>query len=99
MKRVALVFSVVSVLLLADGLYMVFANYHPGDANTFFGNQTWNLSDGEVTLISAGLFTVATAIMWAVVLRRRVGAAARHGAAEAKAGQPERPGSRTASQA
>ncbi len=33
---------------------MVLANYHPGDANTFFGNQNWNMSDGEATLISSG---------------------------------------------
>lgn len=70
MKRLALIFTVVSVLLLVDGLYLELANYHPGDANTFFGNQTWNLSDGEVTLISAGFFILATAIMWAVAARR-----------------------------
>ena len=70
MKRAAIVFSVVTVLLFTDGLYMVLANYHPGDANTFFGNQTWNLSDGEVTLISAAFFCLATLFMWVLVLRR-----------------------------
>lgn len=100
MRRIALIFTVVSVLLLADGLWMELANYRPGDANTFFGNQNWNLSDGEVTLISAGFFTLATAIMWAFVLRRRAGSRARGPAGgPSTREQPERPGSRTASNA
>ena len=97
MKRTAIVFAVVAVLLFGDGLYMVLANYHPGDANTFFGNQTWNLSDGEVTLISAGCLFVAALVMWGIAVRR---------AARSRAGRPgsdtsttERPDSRTASQA
>jgi hypothetical protein len=94
MKRIALIFSVVSVLLFADGLYMVLANYHPGDANTFFGNQTWNLSDGEVTLISAGFFTLATVVMWALVLRRGARAGDTAQVRDARSGHP---GDRTAS--
>jgi len=92
MRRLTLVCAVISALLLIDGLYMLLANYHPGDQNTFFGNQNLILSDGEVTLISAGFFILATVVIWIVAIRR--GAAAR-------AGQPEReqenPGSRTAS--
>jgi hypothetical protein len=97
MKRTAIVFAVVAVLLFADGLYMVLANYHPGDANTFFGNQNWNLSDGEVTLISAGFLFAAALVMWGIGIRR---------AARSRTGRPgeatsatERPGSRMASQA
>src|SRR5579864_4697783 len=70
MKRIVIIFGVVSVLLFADGLYLVLANYHPGDANTFFGNQTWNLSDGEVVLISAGFVCLATLLMLAISIRR-----------------------------
>ena len=33
MKRAAIIFAVLAVLLFADGLYMILANYHPGDAN------------------------------------------------------------------
>ena len=93
MKRLTLVCAVISALLLIDGLYMVLANYHPADQNTFFGNQNLVLSDGEVTLISAGFFTLATALIWTITRRR--GAASR---ARGPEGQPpERSGRRTAS--
>jgi membrane protein implicated in regulation of membrane protease activity len=98
-KRVAIVFGVVALLLLIDGLYMVLANYHPGDANTFFGNQTWNLSDGEVTLISAGFLFLATAIMWVIAVRRDRSRAQRTGGDQPSQEQPGQPGSRTASRA
>ena len=71
MKRVAIVFAVLAVLLFTDGLYMVLANYHPGDANTFFGNQTWNISDGEVTLISSAFLAVAAVVMFVIAFRRQ----------------------------
>jgi hypothetical protein len=99
MKRVAIVFGVVAVLLLADGLYMVLANYHPQDANTFFGNQTWNLSDGEVTLISGGFLVLAALIMWGLAIRRDRSRAQRTGGDRPAAEQPDQPGSRTASRA
>lgn len=99
MKRAAIVFSVVTVLLFVDGLYMVLANYHPGDANTFFGNQNWNTSDGEVTLISAGFVCLATLVMWAMVIRRGRSQAQRPGQDQPATMQPEQSGRRTASQA
>jgi uncharacterized membrane protein len=70
MKRVTVVFAVVSVLLLADGLWMELTNYHPGDQNTFFGNGNLILSDGQVMLITAGFLIVVTAVMWLVAARR-----------------------------
>jgi hypothetical protein len=97
MKRAAIIFSAVTVLLFADGLWMVLANYHPGDANTFFGNQTWNISDGEVTLISAGFICLATLIMWGLVRRRRTGSPARRPADAPGTDRPQQPGSRSAS--
>jgi hypothetical protein len=98
MKRAAIIFSVVTVLLFADGLWMVLANYRPGDANTFFGNQTWNISDGEVTLISAGFICLATLIMWGLVLRRGAAGRARRPAPGRTGGdRPQQPGSRSAS--
>lgn len=97
MRRIALIFAVVAVLLFADGLYMILANYHPGDANTFFGNQTWNLSDGEVTIISSGFLALAAVIMWVFAVRRGARSRAqRPGSDPAKA---EQPGTRTASRA
>jgi len=98
-KRVAIVFGVLGVLVLIDGLYMVSANYHPGDANTFFGNQTWNLSDGEVTLISAGFLILAAAIMWVIAVRRGRSRARRTAGDQPADERPGQPGSRTASRA
>jgi hypothetical protein len=88
----------VTVLLFVDGLYMVLANYHPGDANTFFGNQNWNISDGEVTLISSAFIFVGTLIMWGLVLRRGARSRARRPAvAQPGTDRPQQPGSRSAS--
>lgn len=94
MKRVAIIFAVVAVLLFADGLYMVLANYHPGDANTFFGNQTWNISDGEATIISAGFLALAAVIMWLLAARREARSRAQRTGDDLA--EAEQPGSRTA---
>ena len=94
MKRAAIIFAVLAVLLFADGLYMILANYHPGDANTFFGNQTWNISDGEVTIISAGFLALAAVVMWLFAARR--GARSRPQQLEGDQAKTEQPGSRTA---
>ena len=48
MKRVTIIFAVVTVLLLADGLWMQLTHYHPDDQNSFFGNGNIVLSDGQV---------------------------------------------------
>ena len=70
MKRVTVICAVVTVLLLADGLWMELAHYHPGDQNAFFGNGNLILSDGQVILISAGFLFLATLVMWLVTVRR-----------------------------
>ncbi|MGH3257082.1 MAG: hypothetical protein ACRDOU_17080 [Streptosporangiaceae bacterium] len=93
MKRLTLTCAVVSVLLLIDGVVLELINYHPGDQNPFFGNQNLILSDGDVVLISAGLFALATALIWFFGLRR--GAASRAGGPEPRSA--EDPGRRTAS--
>ncbi len=46
MKRAALIFGVLAVLLLADGTWMELANYQPGDQNPIFGNPHFIVSDG-----------------------------------------------------
>jgi hypothetical protein len=96
MKRVAILFAVVAVLLFADGLYMVLANYHPGDANTFFGNQTWNISDGEVTIISSGFLALAAVIIWVVAARRNARSRAQRSGSDPDAAKAEQPDRRTA---
>jgi len=70
MKRAALVFGVVAVLLLADGLWMQITHYQPGDQNPLFGNPHFIMSDGTTVLVAGGLVAVAAAIMWLVAVRR-----------------------------
>ena len=72
MKRVTIICAVVTILLLADGLWMELSHYHPGDQNAFFGNGNLILSDGQVILISAGFLFLATVVMWVLTVRRGV---------------------------
>jgi hypothetical protein len=71
MKRGAIVFGVVALLLLADGSYLQLTNNQVGgDTGVLFGNPNFFLSAGTVVLISGGLLLVGAAIMWAVAVRR-----------------------------
>ncbi|MGO9221692.1 MAG: hypothetical protein ACLP5E_28605 [Streptosporangiaceae bacterium] len=70
MKRAALVFGVVAVLLLADGLWMEITHYQPGDQNSLFGNPHFIVSDGTTVLVAAGLLALAAVVMWVVAVRR-----------------------------
>jgi hypothetical protein len=70
-KRAALVFAVVSLLLFADGAYLQVSNDQVGgDTGVLFGNPHYFLSAGTVVLISAGFLLLGAALMWAVGLRR-----------------------------
>jgi hypothetical protein len=70
-KRAAIVFAVVSLLLFADGAYLQASNDNVGgDTGVLFGNPNDSLSAGTVVLISAALVMVGAVIMWAVALRR-----------------------------
>jgi hypothetical protein len=70
MKRAALVCAVVTVLLLADGIYMEVSHYQPGDQDPLFGNPRFIMSDGTTVLIAAGMLAVVTAVMWLAAIRR-----------------------------
>ena len=71
LRRAALVFGVVAVLLIADGIYLVAAHKNPnGDTGTLFGNQHYFLSSGTIVLISGLLVLVAAVVMWLVDVRR-----------------------------
>jgi uncharacterized iron-regulated membrane protein len=64
-KRAALVFGVVALLLFADGLYLVAAHKNPnGDTGTLFGNPHKFLSSGTIVLISAVFVLAVSAGMW-----------------------------------
>jgi hypothetical protein len=71
MKRAVLVLGVLSVLLLADGLYLELTNYQPGDQNAFTGNPNIILSDGATVLIAGGALAVVCVLMWIVGVRGR----------------------------
>jgi hypothetical protein len=71
MKRAALVFAAVSLLLFADGAYLQASNNDVGgDTGVLFGNPHYALSAGTVVLVSAGLLLLGAAVMWALALRR-----------------------------
>ena len=71
LKRAAIAFGVLTLLLFADGIYLVATHTNPnGDTGTFFGNQHYALSSGTIVLISALLLLVTTAIKWLVAVRR-----------------------------
>jgi hypothetical protein len=74
MKRIAVVFAVVAVLLLIDGSYLQLTNNQVGgDTGVLFGNANFVLSAGTVVLISGGFVLLGAAIMWAVAIRRAGG--------------------------
>lgn len=72
MKRIAMIFSVISGILLAYGLvdYLTNYNWSAGDQNPLFGNQNVLLNDGATILIAAGFLAVGSVIMWIVALRK-----------------------------
>ena len=99
LKRVALVFGVVTLLLFADGIYLLAThNQVGGDTGVLFGNPNKFLSAGTIVVISALLLLVASVIMWLVAVRRE-DKERRPAGDPPTSEQPERPGSRTASQA
>ena len=71
MKRLALVFGVVTLLLFADGIYLLAThNEVGGDTGVLFGNSSNFLSAGTIVVISALLLLVASVTMWLVGVRR-----------------------------
>jgi hypothetical protein len=71
MKRAAIVFGVLTLLLFADGIYLLAAHKNPnGDTGVLFGNPDKFLSAGTVVVISAMFLLVATVTMWLVAVRR-----------------------------
>ncbi|HKF39046.1 MAG TPA: hypothetical protein VKB35_19270 [Ktedonobacteraceae bacterium] len=68
LRRIAIVGAVLTVLVAADGLYMVLANYKPGDTSANgFGN--FHPSDGQTVLIAAGLLLIVTIVSFALSMR------------------------------
>jgi CHASE3 domain sensor protein len=72
MKRIAIIFSIISVILLVYGLidYLTNYNWAQGDQDPLFGNQNVLLNDGATVLIAGGLLTVGSVLMWVLALRK-----------------------------
>jgi hypothetical protein len=71
MKRAAIVFGVLTLLLFADGIYLLASHRNPnGDTGVLFGNSNNFLSAGTVVVISALFLLVATVSMWLTALHR-----------------------------
>ena len=98
MKRIALVFGVVSLLLFADGIYLLAThNEVGGDTGVLFGNPNKFLSAGTIVVISALLLLVASVSMWLVGIHRED--KQRRPAVDPPASEQPGPSGRTASQA
>jgi hypothetical protein len=76
-KRGAIVFAILALLLFADGSYLlVRKNDVGGDTGVLFGNSHFFLHAGVVVLISSGFLILGAAIMWAVAVWRETRPAA-----------------------
>jgi hypothetical protein len=71
LRRATLVFAIVSLLLLADGGYLLAAHDNVGgDTGVLFGNSGYFLNAGTVVVISGLLVLVVSVIMWLVDVQR-----------------------------
>jgi hypothetical protein len=92
-KRAAYIFAVLSLLIIADGVYLDVSNNQQGcgcngDSGSLFGGSTSiNLSTGTEVLIGGGLLLIVTGIVWIVAMRRDRGLAAANGRAQASPAQ------------
>jgi hypothetical protein len=80
MKRGAIVFAVVGLLLFADGSYLIASkNQVGGDTGVLFGDSHFFLSAGTVVVMSSLFLILGAAIMWAVAVWRETRPAAGRG--------------------
>jgi hypothetical protein len=71
LKRAALVFGILALLLFADGGYLLATHRDPnGDTGTLFGNSHYYLSAGTVVVMSGFLVLVASVVMWLLAVVR-----------------------------
>jgi hypothetical protein len=100
LRRGALVFGILALLLFADGIYLVATHKNPnGDTGTLFGNSSYYLNAGTVVVLSGVLVLVASVIMWLVDVHRQDKERERRRAAGPPTSEPPGPSGRTASRA
>ena len=100
LRRAALVFGVLALLLFADGIYLVATHKNPnGDTGVLFGNSSYYLNAGTVVVLSGVLVLVASVIMWLVDVHRQDKERERRPAGGPPTSEPARQPGRTASKA
>jgi hypothetical protein len=75
MKRLAMITSVISGVVLILGLVESVTNYKwaQGDQDPLFGNPRILLNDGTTALIAGGFLLVGSVIMWYFATRKGQG--------------------------
>jgi len=74
MRRLAIITSVISGLLLVLGLIDYVTNYNwANDQDPLFGNPRILLNDGATVLIAGGILTLGSVVMWIMALRKDQG--------------------------
>jgi hypothetical protein len=72
LRRAALIFGSLSLLLFADGAYLVATHKNPnGDSGVLFGNPQYYLNAGTIVVLSGLLVLVPSVIMWLVDVNRQ----------------------------
>jgi len=100
LRRGALVFGILSLLLFADGIYLVATHKNPnGDTGVLFGNSSYYLNAGTVVVLSGVLVLAASVIMWLVDVHREDKERERRPAGGPPTSEPARQSGRTASKA
>ena len=76
MRRAAMIFTVLSGVLIVLGLVESLTNYKwsAGDQNALFGNPRLLANDGVTVLIAGGVLALVSATMWALARRKGQGA-------------------------
>jgi hypothetical protein len=70
MRRLAIVTSVTSAVLLIFGLIEILTNYN-NNPGVFFGNPKFAMNEGDTVLIAGGLLTIGSLIMWIMWAMRK----------------------------
>ena len=75
MRRMAIIFSIVTVGMLVLGIVENATNFRwsTGDQNTFFGNPRFLLNDGKVILILTGFLILTSVLLWIMAIRKDQG--------------------------
>jgi hypothetical protein len=100
LRRAAIIFGIVSLLLFADGAYLLATHDNiGGDTGVLFGNPRYYLNAGTVVVLSGVLVLVASVIMWLVDVHRQDKERERRSAERPPASGQARKPDRTASKA